>query len=259
MSFQVLLSCMEQKDFQIIETSNLKGINTLIINQTKECCEHVESIDNAIMIYSHKKGLSNSRNLAIKNATGDICLLSDDDEKFVDNVDKLILNAFDSIPQADILIFKIINYPKKIKNSIHKMSRFELLKVSSVQIVFRAKSIKNVVEFDSCLGAGTINSCGEENNFLLKAWKKKLKIYYYPESIGELLPHDSSWFSGYNERYFFKRGKISRYNLGFIFGFLYSVYFLFFKRKLYKQEISFFKAFKYTIKGIFAKDITTEF
>lgn len=168
MNFQVLLSCMEQKDFQIIEASNLKGINTLIINQTKECCEHVESIDNAIMIYSHKKGLSNSRNLAIKNATGDICLLADDDEKFVDNVDKLILNAFESIPHADILIFKIVNYPKKIKNSVHKMSQFELLKVSSIQIAFRIESVRHIIGFDACLGAGTINGCGEENNFLLK-------------------------------------------------------------------------------------------
>lgn len=251
MKLEVLLSCMNQTDISIVSESNLK-CDVLVINQTKH--NNYFENNNVRLICTDEKGLSKSRNKAISNARGDICLLSDDDEFFYDGFENIILEKYKAL-NADIIIFNISNYHKKIKEKEHRMKRLELLKVSSVQISFRLKSIKNVLMFDEKLGAGTTNGFGEETKFLLDAYKKKLRIYYVPIDIGELKTSVSSWFKGYDYYYFYRRGKIIRYLLGMFLGSLYSFYFLLFKHSKYKSTTSFFKAFSATIKGLFTKDI----
>lgn len=65
------------------------------------------------MIYSNERGLSRSRNLAIMNADCDISVISDDDEIFIDGFEKTIVEAYNKLPDADIIIFKIHNLNKK--------------------------------------------------------------------------------------------------------------------------------------------------
>ena len=248
MVFEILVSCMNQSDSSIVSESNIHS-KALVINQTSD---DVSFTDSNTRFYSfNEKGLSKSRNRAINLAEGDICLLSDDDELFDDNVETIILEKYSEL-DADIIIFDLANYHKKIKRTIHKMKLFELLRVSSVQISFRLASIKGVVFFDENLGAGSPNGFGEETKFLMDAYKKKLKIYYVPIDIGKLKESESSWFSGYNYDYFYRRGKINRYVLGFFNGLIYSFYFLFFKYGIYRKTISFIKAFSATIKGFFS-------
>ena len=74
MNLQVLLSCMHKKEFSIIEKSNLTMVNTLIINQCDE--NRIIDLDNKHrVINTSTRGLSVSRNLAIQNASEDLCLM----------------------------------------------------------------------------------------------------------------------------------------------------------------------------------------
>lgn len=249
MSLEVLLSCMNKDEFSIIEDSNLSDVNTLIVNQ----CDRTEEINldgKHRVINTITRGLSTSRNIAIDNSKGDICLLCDDDERFVDDLEKIILEAFEQIKDADIIIFKVSNWPEAFRGKIKRLSKIELLKVSSVQISFKKKSVIGKVKFDPFLGAGTQNGSGEENKFLLQCYKLGLKIYYMPINILTLNDNESTWFSGFNKEYFYKRGYTTRYVYGFGFAIIYGFYFIFSKRNLYKDTLSVKEAAYYLFKGM---------
>lgn len=252
--FAILLSCMNEKDKGIITRSNIKS-DCVIINQCYENSKGELSIGenkSCLWINSTERGLSRSRNMAIQNSEADICLISDNDEIFDDDIEEKILIAYKELPQADIIVFNLYNKPLKLKNKIYKLSKIELLKVASWQISFKRLSIvKNDIEFDIKLGAGTGNGAGEENKFLLDAYDKGLEIYYYPLNIAEMIERESTWFKGYDEDYFYKRGASTRYILGFWLSCVYAVYFLIFKHNLYKNNIKFLKALKIIFKGIF--------
>lgn len=251
--FAILLSCMYEKDKEIIKRSNIQS-NCVIINQCDEDKKEQINLENSktcLWINSKKRGLSISRNMAIKNSNADICLIADNDEIFDDDVEEKILKAYKELPQADIIVFNLHNKRTKLKNKIYKLKRLECLRVCSLQITFRSKSIDyNNLKFDIKLGAGTGNGAGEENKFLLDAHDKGLKIYHYPINIARMVDNESTWFSGYDEEYFYKRGVSTRYILGFWLSCLYAVYFLVFKYGEYKNNISFIKALKNLFYGI---------
>lgn len=244
---------MYEKDKEIIKKSNIQS-NCIIINQCDENKKEQIKIENnktCLWINSKERGLSKSRNMAIENSKGDIYLIADNDEIFDDDLEEKILKAYQELPQADIIVFNLHNKRTKLKNKIYKLKRLECLRVCSWQISFKRNSvIENNLKFDIKLGAGTGNGAGEENKFLLDAYDKGLKIYHYPINIATMIENESTWFSGYNEEYFYKHGMTTRYILGFWLSCLYALYFLIFKYKEYKNDISFFNAFKNISFGI---------
>lgn len=256
--FAILLSCMYEKDKEIIKKSNIQS-NCIIINQCDENKKEQIKIENnktCLWINSKERGLSKSRNMAIENSKGDIYLIADNDEIFDDDLEEKILKAYQELPQADIIVFNLHNKRTKLKNKIYKLKRLECLRVCSLQISFKRNSvIENNLKFDIKLGAGTGNGAGEENKFLLDAYDKGLKIYHYPINIATMIENESTWFSGYNEEYFYKHGMTTRYILGFWLSCLYALYFLIFKYKEYKNDISFFNAFKNISFGIYDNNL----
>lgn len=256
MSFEVLMSCMHQTDMQIIQHSNLVSVQTLVINQCDTEKDEMLSSDNHRMLNTSSRGLSVSRNLAIKNANADICLIADDDEIFSDNLEDIVLQGYELFPEADIIIYKLSNIHKKLGEKARKLKKYEVLRVASWQISFRTGSVRNKVAFDALLGAGSGNGCGEENKFLLDAFSAGLKIYYVPLVIGKMIVNsESTWFHGYDEKYFYDRGKTTRYMLGFILSNLYAIYTLVKKRTQYGGSISFFCAMKSYFKGIWDNEL----
>lgn len=251
-TFDILISCMNEKPYNIVFRSNIR-CNCVVINQCNE--EKLITKNNVLWMNSKDIGLSKSRNLAIKISKADICLLADNDEIFIDNVDKVVMDAYNGIPEADIIIFEIKNRRSKLKNKIYQLKKFDLLRVSSWQITFRRKKIvDNLLAFDELLGSGTINGSGEENKFLFDAYYKGLKIYHCPIDIAYMIDDNKSiWFNGYSESYFYRRGIITRYILGFWISLLYAFYFILNKRNLYCHDITMIKALQNVIKGIFVR------
>lgn len=253
-SFAILLSCMCEKNKEIIKRSNILS-DCVIINQCDEDKKEQVKIENnktCLWINSKERGLSKSRNMAMQNSSADICLIADNDEIFYNDMEKNILNAYKEIPQADIIVFNLYNKKTKLKNKIYKLKRLECWRVCSWQISFKRKSIldKNI-KFDVKLGAGTGNGAGEENKFLFDAHDKGLKIYHYPINIAIMIENESTWFNGYDGEYFYKHGMTTRYILGFWLSLFYAIYFLIFKYKLYSNEITIYCAAKNILCGIF--------
>lgn len=253
MNFEILLSCMYEKNYSIIDVSNINS-NAIIVNQCNE--KNDKTIVNfnkkVLWINSKERGLSKSRNMAIRNSTADVCLLADNDEVFNDDVEEKILNAYRELPEADIIVFRIENKSTKLKDKIYKLKRLEMLRVCSWQITFKRASIigKNIM-FDTKLGAGTGNGAGEENKFLFDCYDSGLNIYHYPANIARMRERKSTWFFGFDENFFYNHGMVTRYTLGVWLSILYAVYYLMFKYSLYRRDISMIMACKYLLKGIF--------
>ncbi|MGL3600298.1 glycosyltransferase family 2 protein, partial [Veillonella sp. ZSJB6] len=90
-------------DYSLLDRLNIQ-CDTIVINQGND-------IGNEIFDYKghrvewisvDERGLSKSRNLALSKATGDICVLVDDDEILRPGYPEIIKNAFSFYPEATV-------------------------------------------------------------------------------------------------------------------------------------------------------------
>ena len=251
------MSCMHQEDVSLAVKSKVSG-NILIINQTdwEDIVRIEERERNIRMISTTERGLSRSRNMAIQNAEGEICLLSDDDEEFAEGYAERIERYFEQLSDADIIAFDLGNKVTRLKPCISRVGRLTSLRLCSCQLAFRRKSILQAgVWFDPYMGSGSGNGCGEENKFLLDCLKAGLKIYYVPEQIAVLKTQESAWFFGFDKEFFYQRGAATRYMLGFVPSILYGLYYVLTKKRLYKETIPMKSAFAALMKGIWDNTI----
>ncbi|MCB0744117.1 MAG: glycosyltransferase family 2 protein, partial [Ignavibacteriae bacterium] len=86
--------------------SDFNAIKILIVNQTVKSKKLISDIPNIRVINAFEKGLSKSRNLALKNASCDIVLIADDDVVYEQGFFKIILDAFNSLPREELITFK---------------------------------------------------------------------------------------------------------------------------------------------------------
>lgn len=249
---EILLSCMFLSDSkEMIKRSHITS-DTVIINQCDEENYKEENICNALLrtFSVTDRGLTKSRNLAISKSQADICIICDDDEIFNEGYEKAVSSAYDALPDADIIIFDMVDRPLKWGNSIKKLSYIDLMSVSSWQITFRReKLLASGVLFDENMGAGSGNGAEEEFRFLTQCRKAKLRIYHYPFRLASVAQTQSTWFKGFDEEFFVNRGNTTRYIMGLPLSVLYAAYYAFAKRKQL-SGMSMLRAFSYTVKGI---------
>ncbi len=252
MKLEVLMSCMHQDDGSLIGRSRLTG-DVLMINQCHQenYTEYKTAYGTARMISTRERGLTKSRNMAIANTRADVCLLCDDDELFVDGYEQAILQAYREIPQADVLIFKIADRPSPFPDRVIRLRFPRLMQVCSWQISFRPrKLLESGIFFDELLGAGTGNGAEEELKFLLDCARAGLKIYYTPVPIASVKQEHSTWYNGFTEEFFENRGATTRYILGAPLAVFYGIYYVIFKRPLYRSDIRSRAALAAILRGI---------
>lgn len=249
---EILLSCMFLSDSkEMIKRSHITS-DTVIINQCDEENYKEENICNALLrtFSVTDRGLTKSRNLAISKSQADICIICDDDEIFNEGYEKVVSSAYGALPDADIIIFDMVDRPLKWGNSIKRLGYIDLMSVSSWQITFRReKLLASGVLFDENMGAGSGNGAEEEFRFLTQCRKAKLRIYHYPFRLASVAQTQSTWFKGFDEEFFVNRGNTTRYIMGLPLSVLYAAYYAFAKRKQL-SGMSMLRAFSYTVKGI---------
>lgn len=139
------------------------------------------------------RGLAANRNHALKHATGDIVLLSDDDTRYRGEYFDAVLRNFRRYPKADIICFRAIDRTGKLLKHYAEepyiyAHRPRGTYFSSVEIAFRRKP--DLPFFDERFGLGSkYLACGEEEVFLHDAYKHGHKIIFLPETIVETEPN----------------------------------------------------------------------
>ncbi|KAF0091904.1 MAG: hypothetical protein FD141_88 [Fusobacteria bacterium] len=212
MEIEVLVATMNQKNLSKYYEMNL-STNTVFANQD----DRFEYVEESIlgkkvrMITTADRGVGKNRNNAIMQANSEICLFSDDDVKYVNDYDNLIINAFKNNPEADIILFNVpstnIDRPTTLIKKSKRIRWYNSLRYGAVNIAIRTASLKRAnVMFSLLFGGGAMYGAGEDSIFIIECLKKKLKVYTNQEIIGYVSQDTSSWFEGYNIKYFHDKG-----------------------------------------------------
>ena len=213
MKIQLLVATMNQCDYSLLDKMNVQS-DAIIGNQ----CER-----NSIESFEYKgyrikylnfdeRGVGLNRNNALMRADGDICLLADDDMRYVDNYPYIVSKAFEEIPSADLIVFNIDgNVDSRPDALVPKQIRFyNYMRYGTARIAFRMSSIRNQgIFFNLCFGGGTKHGHGEDTLFLTDCLRKGLKIYAVPVNLATLMDErESTWFKGYDEKYLRDQGAL---------------------------------------------------
>ncbi len=134
------------------------------------------------------KGLTKSRNNAIRLATADICVIADDDVRYTDEYFDTILDVYQN-NDVNVACF-MINTGEgnpKYKNYSNNEIIIKSLKdhaPSSIEITFRLKPVlEKEILFDERFGLGSWLAGGEENLFIFDAINKHLLVKFFPHYI----------------------------------------------------------------------------
>lgn len=212
-TIEVLIAAMHQTDLSIIDKCNIRT-PCLVVNQCdkEDCVEEERDFGKVRMISSTERGISRSRNVALKNSYADICVICDDDITYRQGYEDIVRSAFINLPDADVIVFNIhsmnpeIRPQEKLFTKVRRIPRYKTY--SSVHIAFRrARILRCKIMFDERFGSGSgMYSMGEDSLFFTQIHKAKLKAYTYPAVIADLSSENSTWFEGYNPKYFYDVG-----------------------------------------------------
>ena len=122
--FQILCVTMNQTDFSKINQMNIHS-DIIFANQSDTVSFDEMEFEghSAKMITTNTRGVGKNRNLSLMYASGDICLLSDDDIKYTSTYEKDIIEEFRKHPDADVMIFNIDSNDEKRKQKYNSKTQ----------------------------------------------------------------------------------------------------------------------------------------
>lgn len=210
---QVLLAAMKQEDLSIAEQMNLR-CDAVIANQADR--EETICKNGIKMITTATRGVGLNRNIALLAADADIVLFSDDDVVYNDGMEEAVLAAFRENPKADVIIFGmdmvkagVVTERRQEKN--RRLHFWNAMRFGTYRIAARRSALlRENIFFHQQFGGGCPFSAGEDSLFLKTCFDRGLKVYAHEYVLGQCHKDSSSWFVGYNEKYFYDKGVLVR-------------------------------------------------
>ena len=204
-------------------------------------------------IESVERGIGRSRNLALEEARGRIVLFSDDDLVYSEGYAESILKAFEAHPEADIIMFNVNVSEDRKTYRIDKEIRVHKWSVGRYPAYAAAARLDRIrkanVKFSLLFGGGARYSNGEDSLFFMDCLRSGLKITGVPYNIGTEVPRESTWFHGYNDKFFFDRGVLYSFLYGNVAG-IWAIRFVLAKRRTYAGQMKTSDAYKLMCRGI---------
>lgn len=212
-SFQILCVTMHQKDFSKIAEMNIHS-DVIFANQSDHTLYQETVYDGkhkARMITTTTRGVGKNRNIALSYADADYCLFADDDVRYCDDMEQIVLSEFQNYPNADIFVFHFDSDDPVRKQKKYDMTRrhrmTERMPWGSCRIAIKYSAIQKAnLWFTTLFGGGCMFPSGEDSLWLSEAKKAGLRFYVSDKTIGTVSYATSSWFTGYDEKMFFGKG-----------------------------------------------------
>ena len=175
---KVLLPPMEGVSYVVVWQRNGIGSDALPAE--------LKEMEDVSIVEDNGKGLARSRNIALENATADLLVITDDDNRYDTAAIELIRNAFEKHPTAGLIQFQALSMEgKPLRNYPAFPYTYETRPrgtyFCSVELVMRRKA--NLPRFDERFGLGAELGCGEEEVFVHEAVKRGVKMIYVPQPL----------------------------------------------------------------------------
>ena len=213
MDLEVLVATVRQSDFSLVEKMNLTK-SAVIANQCGRWGYDQLDADfgTVRMISSDTVGVGINRNLALLNAKADYLLFADDDIRYYDGALDGVEQAFKQLPDADVIFFAIDMTKNgevfdKRRHATKRLYVWNSLRYGTCRMAVRREAVvKNCISFSTLFGGGSIYSSGEDSLFILDCFRAGLKVYSHELVLGGCTKDESSWFTGFNEKFMFDKG-----------------------------------------------------
>lgn len=219
MKIQLLVSAVDKDAAALIGQMNIRT-DAVIVNQCDRYdYEEIENHGHKVQVFSmSERGVGLSRNTALLHASGDICVFSDEDIVLKEDYESLIQSTYEELPDADMILVNVQVAPARRtywNEDVHKISRRNYGRYPAYSITAKRDALlKANVHYSLLFGGGARYSNGEDSLFLRDCLKAGLKIYSHTVCIGEETERESTWFSGYHEKFFKDRGVLYHYLYG---------------------------------------------
>ena len=246
---EILVSTMNRNslDFLIpmFPFCHFSDFSILIINQTSENKLLVSDFPSVRVINSFEKGLSKSRNLALKNAIGKIVLIADDDVVYKKDFDSAIAQAHNQFNDKAAISFCIekpngLLFKKYLPSAKTNLRLIELFNVLSVEISINKPIFDGLgVTFDENFGLGSIFEMGEEAIFLSDIKEQNQQIAFVQSVIAIHSEISSTDKFDFAQRYYIQGAFLSRVLKGdYFIGLATKLFFDLKHKKLKVNQIS---------------------
>lgn len=218
MRLQVLAVTMHREDLSIAQQMNIR-CDAVVANQADREDDMLRTTDCGTwrMITTATRGVGRNRNIALDAADGDILLMADDDVTFADDMPAQVVKAFEDCPQADMIAFGLslvrdgAIYETR-SEPIHRVHIWNAMKYGTARIAVRREALeKHKIRFHESFGGGCPFSAGEDSLFIKSCLDNGLRVYAHPYVLGTCCKDQSSWFVGYNDKYFYDKGVLVRH------------------------------------------------
>ena len=256
MKFEILLATMNQTDDSLLDEIGISS-DVIVCNQNDEKTDYRQYEKNGYNVRWYdfqERGVGLNRNNALLRSDADICLLADDDIKYEKDYDKIVLNAFEKNPEADVILFNIYSADGTKRSDAKKKIRVRVRncgKYGGVRIAFRRMSvIKNAITFNQLFGGGCMFSAGEDVIFVKTCIEKGLKVIAVPDCILTLTDkRPSTWFNGHNQKFYEDYGSSYYCHFGKL-GAPVAFFQLIRRRKTFVNDYPFWDAWRHAREGI---------
>ena len=190
-TLEIMVSTMNRSNLsflgKMLPNMDLSLYSILIINQTKLNKDLVSTTEGIRVINSREFGLSKSRNLAIKNAVGDILVIADDDIEYLLDFDKTILQAYKEYHQASLISFQFLDENDQFQKNYPKSEGYTTSTkqpLTSMEMTFRRKGIIDKgIRMNENFGLGSTFPSAEEQIFKYSILKENLKVAFVAQPI----------------------------------------------------------------------------
>lgn len=167
-------------------------------------------------VCSKDNGCSIHRNKLLQFTDFDLVLFSDDDQYFINDYENIIVSEFKNNPKADAIYFKVDVHgddrPVRIFNKDGKARWKDLSPLGVWGLVIKREVInKYNLSFNENFGPGTDCPMGEDSIYLRELLKHTKNVYLCSKKIADITQEQSTWFKGYDKRFFINIGKVNKY------------------------------------------------
>ncbi len=215
---QTLVATMNQKDFSLVQKMNIRN-DVIVANQTdfEEIRTETFPFGEQKMISTKTRGVGKNRNFALLASSAEYLLFADDDIIYNDDVAENVIAAFQENPEVDVFLFSMdfTRDGKLIEQRHLKKKRLYLwnsMRYGTEQLAIRREAmLKCNLHYSQLFGGGCMFGSGEDSLLLRDCFRNGLRVYSHNYVLGTCRQDVSSWFKGYNEKYFYDKGVLMRY------------------------------------------------